>query len=103
MRVELRDGQWAELRERITHGTDKLLKVTLRKGRADDAYAFDIDTELVRAFVSAWRVNGPDGAPIPLTDADAIERAPDDVIDVLGSTCVALWTGATVPNAPTPD
>ncbi len=102
MRLDLRDGQWAELRERINHGTDKHLKRTWRQGKSDIAYAFDIDTELGRAFVSAWSVRDIDGISIALTDADAIERLPDDIADAIASEAARLWTGATVPNEPTP-
>jgi len=102
MRQELRDGQWAELRERITHGTDKAIKHANLASRKDDTVAFDWGTVLVRAFVRDWNVRDPDGAAIPISDADAIERAPDDIIDALLPPCVELWTGATSPNAPTP-
>ena len=102
MRLELRDGQWADMRERITHATDKHLKVTIQRGKADPEESFDLDTELARAFVRDWNVQDPDGQSIPIGDADAIERAPDDIVDALARKAVELWTGATVPNPPTP-
>lgn len=102
MRVELRDGQWAELRERITHGTDKELKRAWRRGKDDPLQRFDFDTALVRAFLRDWAVRDPDGNPIPPTDGDAIDRAPDDVVDVLVKEAARAWTGATVPNGLTP-
>jgi hypothetical protein len=101
-RIELRDGQWADLRERITHGTDKAIKNARLVSRKDDAQAFDWTTVLVRAFVRDWSVRDPDGQPIAIADADAIDRAPDDVIDVLFSAAAEAWVGATVPNSPTP-
>ena len=79
MRVELRDGQWAELRERINHGTDKELKKLVLRTTGDESVGLDLDTAVVRAFVTAWHVLDPDGSVIPLGDADAIERAPDDI------------------------
>jgi len=102
MRIELRDGQWADLRERVSHGIDKELKKAIVRGRADPLDAFDADTALSRAFVRDWRVNDPDGRDIPIGDPDAIERAPDDIIDVLAKAAAEAWTGATLPNAPTP-
>jgi hypothetical protein len=101
-RIELRDGQWADLREHITHGVDKQIKVARRRAQNDDVAAFDWETFIVRAFVRDWNVKDPDGRDIPLGDADAIERAPDDVIDALVKPAAEAWLGATIPNAPTP-
>ena len=102
MREELRDDQWAEMRERITHGTDKAIKNARTVSLRDNSIAFDWTTTLVRAFVRDWNVRDPDGAAINIADADAIDRAPDDIVDTLLTRAVELWTGATVPNAPTP-
>ena len=101
-RIDLRDGQWADLRERITHGVDKDIRNARTVSRQNDGQAFDWVTVLVRAFVRSWSVNDPDGNPIPLTDADAIDRAPDDIVDELFGKAAELWAGATVPNPPTP-
>lgn len=102
MRVELRDGQWAELREHITHGVDKQIKKARIRGKENAEDAFDWETVMVRSFVREWHVLDPDGAAIPLADEDAIDRAPDDIIDVLLPKAFEAYTGATVPNAPTP-
>lgn len=102
MRIELRDGQWAELRERITHGTDKVLKKAVQRGIDDTPERVEVDTAIVRAFVRDWYVKDPDGALIPIADEDAIDRAPDDIIDKLAIAAAELWVGATVPKEPTP-
>lgn len=96
MRVELRDGQWADLRERITHGDDKAIK---RKYRDDPTEAA---TEMIRRFVVTWSVKDPDGKPIDLSDADAIDRVPEDIADELFDAAGAHYKVATVPNPPTP-
>jgi hypothetical protein len=101
MRIELRDGQWAELRERITHGTDKELKRAIQRGKDDPPERFTVDTVLVRAFTRTWHVLDPDGAVILLADADAIDRAPDDIVDKLALAALDLWTGATLTNPET--
>ena len=102
MRVELRDGQWADLRERITHGQDKLITRARRLAREDvDETTADV-TALLRAFVGEWSVNDLDSKPIPLSDADAFDRAPSDIIDTLVGACLPLYAPATVPNPPTP-
>ena len=100
MRVDLRDGQWAELRDRITHATDKDIKRSRARGMQNGEDAFDWTTVIVRAFVREWSVKDPDGQPIPLTDPDAIERAPDDIIDELWPLAADAWNRASVPNEP---
>lgn len=102
MRIELRDGQWADLRERITHGQDKVLKKALAAAKGNDAAAIDFDTIVVGIFLRDWYVKDPDGNPIPATDADAVERAPEDIVDLLVDKGVELYTGATVPKENTP-
>jgi hypothetical protein len=101
-RIELRDGQWADLREHITHKVDKEIKVSRIRARANDEALFDWQTVIVRAFVRDWNVRDPDGHEIPIGDPDAIDRAPDDIVEELVGPSVEAWTGATVPNAPTP-
>jgi hypothetical protein len=98
MRIELRDGQWADLRERITHAQDKAIKKAYAKGLTEPDAKYDFDTVIAREFARAWDVNDPDGKPIPLTDEDAIDRAPDDVVERIVEEATPLWTGATVPN-----
>ena len=98
MRIELRDGQWAELRERITHAQDKVIKKAYAKGRTDPDAKYDFDTVVSREFIREWNVNDPDGQPIALADENAIERAPDDFIERIAEEATTLWTGATVPN-----
>jgi len=102
MKVTLRDGQWAELRERITHGQDKEISKARRKVRDDvDESGADIDA-LLLAFVVTWKVNDLDGKPIAFDDSDAIDRAPSDIIDTLVGAIIPLYAPATVPNPPTP-
>jgi hypothetical protein len=100
MRIELRDGQWAELRERITHSVDKDIKRARNRSFANSEDAFDWVTVIVGAFVRDWNVQDPDGNPIPVGDPDAIDRAPDDIIEELFTPATEAWVGATVPNEP---
>jgi hypothetical protein len=101
MRIELRDGQWAELRERINHGTDKDLRRAFRVGQEERVKALDFETLVVRSFVRDWYVKDPDGGVIALDDDDAIDRAPDDIIDKLVPLAYEVWTGVKIPT-PTP-
>lgn len=102
MRIDLRDGQWADLRDRITHGQDKVILKAHRRGAANPDEQVDFETILVRQFVRSWNVLDPDGQAIPLDDGDAIDRAPEDIVDELFKAAVTAWTGATIPAAPTP-
>jgi len=102
MRLELRDGQWAELHERLTHAEDKALKKLRIQGQDDRTLYFDWQTEIVRTFTKRWHVLDREGQSIPLEDPDAIERAPSDILEALFEPASDLYLGATVPNAPTP-
>ena len=102
MKVTLRDGQWAELRERITHGQDKEITKARRRMREDVEETTADVTALLRAFVVTWKVNDLDGKPIAFDDSDAIDRAPSDIIDTLVGKTLPLYAPATVPNPSTP-
>ena len=97
-RIELRDGQWAELREHITHGADKRIKRAYVAGRREDADVFEAQTAVVREFTKSWNILDPDGAAIPLDAADAFDRMPDDIVDVLFAAGTDLWKEATTPG-----
>lgn len=104
-RIELRDGQWADLREHITHADDKRIKAQYRKSTdedGDDDASDELNTLVARIYVKEWNVLDPDGSPIPLSDADAVDRAPDDIIDALIPECSKLWKANLRPNPPTP-
>ena len=102
MRIDLPDGQWAELRERITHAQDKDIKRLITKAQKDEEVWLDVDTLTLRTFLRDWYVKDPDGNPIPAADPDAVERAPSDITDELETHALRLYTGATDPNSPTP-
>ena len=103
MRLELRDGQWADLRGRISHGADKRIKIANRKGKDDDTAALEIDDVLIREFVTAWNVLDITGSAIALDDADATDRLPEDISDAIAVAAAGIYTGTTAPNAPTPN
>jgi hypothetical protein len=102
MRVELRDGQWAELRERITHADDKALKKAHIRGEQEAEAKLDWADLLTATFIRDWHVLDIDGQPIPWEGVGSLERAPDDVVDALWEPTFALYKAATVPNEPTP-
>lgn len=102
MRLELRDGQWAELREHITHGQDKEIQRSYVAARHDPPAVVEVQTTFVRLFVKGWNVLDPDGASIPLDAADAFERMPADLADQIFSKAQDLYKAATVPNPRTP-
>jgi len=95
-RIELRDGQWAELRERISHAQDKEIIRTRLRGRTDETAKPDLVTATVRVFLRDWNVRDPDGRDIPVSDEDAVDRAPDDIVDMLMVRATELYTGATL-------
>lgn len=102
MRLPLPDGQWAELKDGITHGEDKALKKAYRAGREDVDAGVEFDTVIARAFVLSWAMKDRDGNPIPLEDVDAFDRAPADPVDAIVRAALETWTGVTLPNPLTP-
>lgn len=98
MRIELRDGQWADLREHITHGAEKRIRRSLK-----DPDDFEFMTTVVDVYVRDWYVKDPEtNEAIPVDAPDRIDRAPDDVIDVLLTESQKLWKSTETPNPPMP-
>ena len=99
MRIDLPDGQWAELRDRITHGA---AKAVVRATRQDD---LETMAAVTRAYVKAWEVRDPDGVPIGVDAPDAFDRLPSDVAQDIYEKVLLLWKAArdTSPTPPSSD
>ena len=93
---------WAELHDSITHGEDKAIKRAKIRVESDRETLVDWPTVILRAFLREWSVRDRTGAEIALSDPDALDRAPDDIIDVLFPHAVERYKATTVPNPPTP-
>lgn len=104
MRIDLPNDQWVDLRERITHAQDKEIRRARRASVDDAAATGTADTVALQVFVREGRILDLAGEPIDLTKADAMDRVPMDIADVLIGEILKrrLYTGATVPNEPTP-
>lgn len=99
MRLALADGQWCELRERLTHGQARELNRAFLAAKADPSLAADVPLALMQAYVSAWHVLDFDGNAVPL---DTPEQAPDSVLVDIAAAAVDLWNGSrTIPKAGT--
>lgn len=103
MRVELPDGQWAELREELTHGQTKRLKRALYRAVENPSDAGpDVDTEFIAVYVAAWSLRG--SADVP-ADLDArlplIDALPEPVARAIAEKAAELWRGRADPNAST--
>jgi hypothetical protein len=99
MRIELPDGQWADLRDRITHGQ---VKDVIRAIRVDDLEFMAVVT---RTFVRDWYVLDTDGATIPVDAADGFDRLPSDVASAIYNEVLPVWRAANPTKdklAPTP-
>ena len=99
MRIELPDGQWAEVRERISHGARKQVIRTVRD--EDDLEAM---SAITMAYVTAWEVKDIDGVPIPLdpaATAASFDRLPDDLAKHLYGEILERWKRLT-DTSPTP-
>lgn len=99
MRLELRDGQWADLRERLTYEQAKGVRVASLAIKSDRTALADFDLALVRAYVSAWHVIGITGEAVPL---DTPETAPDDIIQPIATAALDIWNGQPDPKGTPP-
>jgi DNA-binding cell septation regulator SpoVG len=98
-RIELRDGQWADVREHITHGQRKAI---IRAVQVDD---LELMATMNRAYVEAWEIRGIDGVFIPVDAPDAFDRIPDDVAQEIYAVVLKRWQSVTdtVPTPPSSD
>lgn len=95
-RIDLGDGQWADLRPWLTHGEKKRVQRAWLAVANDLENSPDVDTALVAAYVEAWHVIGRDGQPVPV---ERIEDAPADALDRLVPILSEKWKGRADPNA----
>jgi hypothetical protein len=95
VRVELPDGQWAQLRERLSYGPAREVRRTFVVASEDRAAMVDVDIALVRAYLVDWNVLDTEGHAVPV---DKPELAPDDVIQTLSETTMDLWNGKPDPK-----
>lgn len=95
MRLDLGEGQYAELRERLLYGQAQPIRLVfakIEKGGEAAAWA-DLDLALVRGYVAAWHVLDLEGNAVPL---DRPELAPDGLIQAIALAALDLWKGAQV-------
>lgn len=90
MRLELAGGQSATLRERLTYGQARDLRVAFLKANDDPTLAADVPLALMRAYVSSWNVLDFEGRAVSL---DMPELAPDDVLIEISAAAIDLWNG----------
>ena len=99
MRLELPDGQWAELRERLTHGQATRIRAASIRAKADPGAGADLPTAFMEAFVSSWHVLDFDGHAVSL---ETPENAPDEIMVDICAAAVDIWNRigqGTVPKA----
>lgn len=83
-RLELRDGQWADLSTRLTWGQYQSINAAIL-GLADDASretVIEVSTVWAKAYTRAWNVRGPDGHELPLEDASWLVADAEVVEDI---------------------
>ncbi len=93
-RLDLPEGQWADLRERLLYPQARSIRAGILAASTDEG-AVDFDLIAVRAYVSAWYVLDLAGESVPL---EAPERAPDDVIQAIAKAAMQKWNGTPDPK-----
>lgn len=97
MKLDLGDGQHAELRDQLTYGQARPVReVFARIERGGEAAAMaELDLALVRAFTESWHVLDFAGNAVGL---DTPDLAPDSAIQAIALAALDLWRGGTVPK-----
>lgn len=88
MRLDLPNGQWAELRDRLDYGPARLLRRAYLATIDDRAAGADVDLELVKAYVVAWDVNDTDGSAVLLSEP---WEANDEAIQLIAAAAAKKW------------
>jgi hypothetical protein len=87
-RLELPDGQWAELRDWLTHGEEKGVLRAWATATKNLEEAPEVDTALLRAYVAEWHVKGRDGHELSL---DRLEDAPGSIVALIVAEALPRW------------
>jgi len=99
-RVDLADGQWAIVRDVLTHGQTKEMQRAYLRGAQDPTEFPDTYTAAIRAYVVEWHVRTPDGAECPLTSPD--DAAAPAVEELVERHLITRWRGRADPNGTAP-
>ena len=99
-RVDLPDGQWADLVERLNHAQRQRIRFAGRDG-------LDNVTEGVAAMLTGWHVVDVDGVIIPVPaerpvggfPSAVLDTFPSDVVDDIAVAAAEIVTGEIVPKA----
>lgn len=90
MKLTLPDGQWADLRDRLTYAQGRSVRLALLASKDGAPGMADLDLALIRAYVAAWSVRDLEGADVPLERPD---QAPDDIVQTLANAAMDAWKG----------
>lgn len=101
-RLELPDGQWAEISTARLHKTvvrvQNALMRTVRTMGTEDV--FDSDAEIILAMVTNWHVlSSENGQALPL-DVTGIGNAPESVIAAIYDRCMEVHSGKSADSLP---
>ncbi len=91
IRLDLPEGQWADLRERLLYEQARTIRAVL----LSDSAALDFDLTVVRAYVSNWYVLDLAGEPVPV---ETPEKAPDDTLQAIARRGADIWNGKPDPK-----
>lgn len=95
MRLELPDGQWAELRERLNYGPARDVRRAFVLADVHDGFKADVDLALVKAYVSNWNVLSAEGTAVPI---ETPENANDLAIQKIAAAALEVWNDQADPK-----
>lgn len=96
MRLELPDGQYADLRDRLTYDQAREVRRAFLAKEIDPMSMADFDLTLVRSYVSGWNVLDREGHAVAIDGS--LGEVPDDLIQKIAQTALDDWNGKAVPK-----
>lgn len=90
-RIELRDGQWADIRTSPTASQNHAIsRIAIGMDASDpNAQWVDLAWECGRQLLQAWHVTGDNGQPLSIADWD---DAPADIVDAICNRALSVWS-----------
>lgn len=90
-RLELPEGQWADIERRPSHGTiRKIGKETERLGRSDPLAGEDV---IIGNLVKDWHVKDENGDSVPFK-RESFDSVPQDVFSLISEECLSVVESA---------
>lgn len=98
-RIDLGDGDWAEVAERPTHGQINQLYKAYVASQKDPALYIDLMSAAILALTTSWSIRLPSGDNAPLS-AEGVAATPWDKLKPVFEAAMAIFGDTKVTAGP---